>query len=81
MEEINPGGRSDAHFHTKSIQFFFVLEGKASFNLENTQVELKKHEGIEIPLESKHQILNTGENNLLFLLVSIPPVHEDDIRV
>lgn len=81
MEEIEPGGLPDSHFHTESIQFFFILEGRAAFNVENDQHELKKHEGIEIPLKARHQILNPGETNLLFLLVSIPPVQEDDIRV
>lgn len=81
MEEINPGGRSDPHYHTRSVQFFFILEGQADFILANTQYELKKHEGIEIPLKAKHQILNAGETNLLFLLVSIPSVEEDDIHV
>lgn len=81
MEEINPGGRSDSHFHTQSVQFFFVLEGQAAFKVGNAQHELKKHEGIEIPLKASHQILNKGETHLLFLLVSIPPVQEDDVRV
>jgi mannose-6-phosphate isomerase-like protein (cupin superfamily) len=81
MEEIYPGGRSDTHFHTKSIQFFFILEGEASFSLEDTQFDLKKHDGLEIPLNKKHQIINSGENNLIFLLISFPPVQEDDIRV
>ena len=81
MEEISPGTGSDAHFHTQSVQFFFILEGQASFKVENAQHEMKKHEGIEIPLKAKHQILNTGETDLLFLLVSIPPVQKDDVQV
>jgi len=81
IEEIKSGGRSDAHFHTRSAQFFFILEGQAALNIENNQYGLNKHEGLEIPLGAKHQILNTGKTSLLFLLVSIPPVEEDDIQV
>ena len=81
MEEISPGSRSDSHFHTQSVQFFFILEGEAAFKVGNAQYELKKHQGIEIPLKAKHQILNNGGNHLVFLLVSIPPVQEDDVRV
>jgi len=61
--------------------FFFILEGEAFFNLEDIPFHLKKHEGLEIPLKKKHQIINSGENNLVFLLMSFPPVQEDDIRV
>jgi mannose-6-phosphate isomerase-like protein (cupin superfamily) len=81
MEEIQTKSRSNAHFHTKSRQFFFVLKGKASVDLEGALYDLKRHEGIEIPMGQKHQVMNSGEEELLFLLISFPPIQEDDIRV
>lgn len=79
LEEIPRGGKSDLHFHKKSYQFFFVLEGEAVFNMEDHSFGLKKHEGIEVSLGKKHQISNRGKERLLFLLVSSPKVRNDDI--
>lgn len=81
MEEICPGGSSDAHFHSRSLQFFFILEGEATIDLGKALFELKKHEGIEVPLTQKHRIINSGEENLVFLLLSSPAVQKQDIQV
>lgn len=81
MEEICPGGSSDAHFHSRSLQFFFILEGEATVKLEGARFELKKHEGIEVPLNQKHRIINSGDENLVFLLISSPAIQKQDIQV
>ncbi len=79
VEEIPPGGHSETHVHKKSRQFFFVLEGKASFLLEKSTFSLKRYEGMEVLAGKKHQIRNGGKEKLLFLLVSFPRVEESDI--
>ena len=42
LEEIPPGGKSEFHFHKKSLQFFYILEGEAVFNLEGRSFSMKK---------------------------------------
>ena len=79
IEEIPPEGKSEIHFHTKSFQFFLILNGEATFKLEDRTLVLRKHDGIEIPSKKRHQILNPGKKNLQFLIISSPRVQEDDI--
>ena len=81
MEEIYPGGSSDFHCHARSLQFFFILEGEATIDLGDTRFEMKKHEGIEIPLKKKHRITNSGDKGLLFLLLSCPSIKKNDVLV
>jgi mannose-6-phosphate isomerase-like protein (cupin superfamily) len=74
LEEIPEGGGSELHFHEKSRQFFFILEGEADVKVEDCCYKLKKHEGIEVLPGKKHQISNRGTQKLLFLLISSPKV-------
>ncbi|MFQ6108964.1 MAG: cupin domain-containing protein [Candidatus Aminicenantales bacterium] len=74
LEEIPPQGRSEKHSHRKSRQFFFILEGRARFLKEEHSYSLEKHEAIEVEPEKSHQILNSGQKPLLFLLISYPRV-------
>jgi mannose-6-phosphate isomerase-like protein (cupin superfamily) len=79
LEEIPVEGNSDLHFHQRAFQFFFILEGKAGMHLREKNYSLEKHDGIKIPLNVKHQIVNKGETKLFFLLISCPKVQPEDI--
>lgn len=79
LEEIPAGGSSGLHYHKKSRQFFFVLQGQASIKLEDRQYLLQKQEGLEIQPNQKHQISNNANENLRFLLISSPGIQQDDI--
>jgi len=79
IEEIPPLGQSEIHYHAKSFQFFFLLQGEASFLLAKDSFPLKEHESVEVSQKRRHQIKNTGEDKCLFLLVSLPKVQEADI--
>lgn len=79
LEEIPVGGKSEFHFHKRAFQFFFILEGEAAIKVEDSSFELKRNDGIEIPLSRRHQIENVGRNKLLFILISSPKVQDNDI--
>jgi len=79
LEEIPPGGGSDAHFHQLSTQFFFVLEGRAHMTVGDESCELEPHEGVLVEPWLPHLILNSGEEPLTFLLVSQPAVAPEDV--
>ena len=79
IEEIPPLGQSEIHHHRKSFQFFFILQGEASFLLDKNLIHLKEHESVDVPQKKKHQIENAGKDKCLFLVVSLPKVEEADI--
>lgn len=78
-EEIPINGKSDIHFHQNSIQFFFITQGRAKFILDKEKHILNETDGIEVPPRKLHQVINIGNNKLLFLLASFPSVKDSDI--
>ncbi|MFX1534273.1 MAG: cupin domain-containing protein [Promethearchaeota archaeon] len=68
LEEIPVNGSSESHYHKKSLQFFFILEGDAILSVKGHRYQLTRHEGIEISPGNRHQIKNAGTKNLQFIL-------------
>ncbi|MEH2418303.1 cupin domain-containing protein [Nostoc sp.] len=60
-------------------QFFFILSGKATLEIDGSRQVLSQHEGVEVPPNVPHQMLNEGESNLEFLVISQPPSYGDRI--
>jgi mannose-6-phosphate isomerase-like protein (cupin superfamily) len=72
QERMPPGTREARHFHKKSRQFFFILQGTARIEMNGNEYQLLPQDGLEIPPEASHQIFNESEENLEFLVVSCP---------
>ena len=80
IQELMPPGTSEVrHYHQRSHQFFFILSGKATLELDGSHQVLSQHEGVEIPPNVPHQMLNESDFNLEFLVISQPPSHGDRI--
>ncbi|HLT41348.1 MAG TPA: cupin domain-containing protein [Sphingobacteriaceae bacterium] len=76
-ERMPPQTEEQLHFHHKTDQFFYVLEGKATFSIDQQKVSVTKGEGIQIKREIVHKIANTSAKDLCFLVVSFPGNPED----
>jgi mannose-6-phosphate isomerase-like protein (cupin superfamily) len=82
IQERVPSGCSEVrHFHTKAEQFFFILSGVASMELNGETFTLTSQQGIHIPASAKHQISNRHECDLVFIVTSTPPSHGDRVEV
>lgn len=79
QERVPPGGFEVRHYHTKSHQFFFVLSGQATLELNSQKFILNPQEGIEVPPNTPHQLLNESSEDVIFLVISQPPSHGDKI--
>ncbi len=78
IQERMPSGTSEKmHFHKFARQFFFVLDGTATVDLEGEQTVLGKHQGIEVPPGISHQMRNETLEDLSFLVFSVPKSHKD----
>lgn len=78
IQEIIPPGESEkTHYHKRSQQLFFILEGKATFEVDGKTLTLKPQDSIHIKPGIKHRILNKMETNLHFLVISEPNSHGD----
>ncbi|MCC8133199.1 MAG: cupin domain-containing protein [Tannerellaceae bacterium] len=69
------------HLHKNAQQFFYILKGNATFEIEGEVYEVKENQGIHIKPNQKHRILNNSENNLEFIVVSEPKSYGDRVNL
>jgi quercetin dioxygenase-like cupin family protein len=80
IEECMPPGTAEQrHRHSKSRQFFYVLEGEAVLELEGTPHRLGSGQGLHVPPGAAHQMRNDSMRGLRFLVVSSPKSHGDRV--
>jgi quercetin dioxygenase-like cupin family protein len=79
QERVPPGGIEVRHRHSLARQFFFVLSGVATLEIDGTVHTLSAQLGIEIPLDTPHQFKNLSADDVTFLVVSAPHSHGDRI--
>lgn len=80
-EKMPPHTNEARHFHEKARQFFFILSGTATMELDGERIILCAHEGIEIPPYVRHQMMNQSDHDLEFILISQPNSKGDRITV
>lgn len=76
-ERMPPGTEETRHFHHQSRQFFFMLSGQAVIEINGESHDLNEWEGIEVPPQTPHQIMNTSVNPIEFLVISHPATKGD----
>ena len=81
QERVPSGGTEVMHYHEKARQFFYILEGEGSIELEGNIIVLKKGQGKEIAPQVKHQFQNTSNADVHFLVISVPPTRGDRINL
>jgi mannose-6-phosphate isomerase-like protein (cupin superfamily) len=79
QERMPPGTAETRHYHERARQFFYILEGTASFELEGRVRSLGPGQGIEVAPGSPHTMINRSAANLEFLVISVPPSHGDRV--
>jgi len=75
------GTREKKHYHEKASQYFFILKGTATFEIEGEVIEAGTQKLVEIKPLQKHLISNNGEEDLEFILFSNPSTSNDRINV
>jgi mannose-6-phosphate isomerase-like protein (cupin superfamily) len=81
-QEMMPAGTSEQmHSHQQSQQFFYILVGTATFEVEGKQIEVPVHEGLHILPGQKHRIFNNSSSDLEFILCSQPAIVNDRINI
>jgi quercetin dioxygenase-like cupin family protein len=78
IEELMPPGTSEArHSHNHARQFFYVLEGELTLEVDGQNYILHTGEGLEISPGQPHQAINRSAAPVRFLVTSQPPSHGD----
>ena len=76
-ERMLPNTQEVRHYHHKSRQFFFVLKGLASIEVNGEIFNLSQNEGIEVAPQIPHQMFNHSEDEIEFLVISQPNSKDD----
>lgn len=76
-EKMPPGTHEKRHFHSISRQFFYVLKGSLTMELEGDKHEIKAQQGLEILPGAKHQARNDSQLPVEFIVISHPTTRGD----
>lgn len=77
QQRMPTGAFEQRHVHRVTHQFYFLLQGVASVEIDGIERPLRRHEGIEIPAGLPHQLRNTPTAPLEFLVISTQPPRSD----
>ena len=78
IQERVPSGASELrHLHRKAEQFFYVLNGIATLEIDGAIHVLRQNEGCHVPAGMPHTLSNQHDQLLEFLVISTPPSHGD----
>jgi mannose-6-phosphate isomerase-like protein (cupin superfamily) len=67
------------HFHNHSRQFFFVLSGTVTLEVNGERIILNPQEGVEIKPLTPHQMINDSNKDVEFLVISQPTSKGDRV--
>lgn len=81
QECVPPGCSEIRHYHECAEQFFFVLSGIASLEVNGVVNKLAPQQGLHIPAGIPHQLKNEHTDDLLFIVTSTPPSHGDRVEL
>ena len=77
QERVPPGERERRHRHARARQFFFILSGDATLEIDGQRHSLRAGQGIEVPPGIPHQFLNDSRTDVEMLVISAPRSHGD----
>ena len=77
LERMPPGAAEVRHYHRVSWQFFFVLAGTATLEMNGEVHTIQAHQGLEVPPRVPHQMRNKSAVDVEFLVISQPASRGD----
>lgn len=75
---LPPGGQTERHYHLVSEEFYYILSGTGTMELEGKTKLVGPGDAILIPKGDWHQITADGETELKLLCCCSPPYSHED---
>lgn len=72
------GSATTPHFHRESEEFYYVLDGRGTMELDGDRRPLRPGDAVIIPPGAWHQIHADGDVELRFLCCCAPPYSHED---
>jgi len=77
QESVPAGARETRHRHEQAEQFFYVLSGTATIEVDGVRHLLGPQQGLSVKPAQAHCLSNETDQTITFLVVSTPPSHGD----
>jgi len=81
QERVPPGKGEAKHFHSKARQYFFILNGAATLEFDDSSITFGKGEGVHVMPGVHHRFVNAGPETVEFLVISAPTTQGDRTNV
>jgi mannose-6-phosphate isomerase-like protein (cupin superfamily) len=81
QERIPPGLGEVLHYHSRSRQLFYVLEGELEIERDGEKEHLAKGDSLEIAPMQHHRVTNTSDADAHFLVISSPSTINDRVNL
>jgi quercetin dioxygenase-like cupin family protein len=72
LTKFGPGGGSPLHHHNYNHAFYF-LTGSGCMRMDGQRWDVKPGTLVKVPANSVHSVTNTGDQDLVFLVIYDPP--------
>jgi mannose-6-phosphate isomerase-like protein (cupin superfamily) len=69
---IHPNCQTKGHIHPKREEHYYVLSGSGYLMLDDVRYEIKTGDGINVPPESLHTVVNPNNEPLEFFWAAFP---------
>lgn len=80
-EKVPAGASEDRHYHEHARQFFYILSGVATFEIDGREFLIPANSGIEVAPGLRHKFMNRSSDDVCFLVISAPSIQGDRINV
>jgi len=80
-ERMPPGTSETLHAHRFAQQVFYILSGTATFLINGKIHTIHANESVHIKPNTLHNISNTQQTDLSFMVISQPKAHGDRIEI
>jgi mannose-6-phosphate isomerase-like protein (cupin superfamily) len=78
---IQPGQAPSYQYHFKREEVWVVVKGEGKLILDDVESSVSLGSIVNVPIETKHRIRNTGDKNLIFIEVQLGEYLGDIVRL
>lgn len=79
-EQVPPGASEQRHHHATARQFFYVLEGVATLEIDGNVSRIAAGQGAQVAPGQRQRLSNEEDNLLRFLLCAAPNTRGDRVE-
>ncbi len=79
LMRLLPGEEIGLETHTENDQFFRFESGSGKVIIDGTEYDVADGDGVIVPVGAKHNVINTGKEDLKLYTIYSPAHHKDGI--